>query len=206
MPPSSPADRSDADAARHDTGKTPPDILTREPRSTEQTHELANNAVLGAHYQPPETQIEHDEISSLTPELNPFQQAKSEAESQDEWRSLPRKEVILRRDAPESCSSEINDLSEALEGRLSLSQQPSISADQIRELSTRSFSRNAVYGNYGAQYSQEAPTRKGRCFRLVSFGAGDTVVHAGDNCEYDNLVHCFVDDCGTKQPYISLLL
>lgn len=205
MPPSSPADRSDADAARHGTGKTPPDILTREPRSTEQTHELANNAVLGAHYQPPETQIEHDEISSITPEFNSSQQAKSEAESLDGWRSLPEKEVILRRDVTQSCSSEINDLSEALESRLSLSQKPSISADQVRELSTRtrisSFSEIAAYYGLGAQYSQTPAYGEGNSISILRRRR-----RAGCVDRDDNVVHCFVDNCGTEKPYISILL
>ena len=150
MPLSSPVARSDTGTAPHDKGKTPPDALTKKHASTRKTHDLAKDTALGIQQQSRKTRIEHDKIANTTPKLKPFQRAKSEAQDLDDWHDLPEKKADLRRNVSTSCSSEINDLSAALESRLTLSKRRSASKARLRESKLQCWAPNrddAVYFN-----------------------------------------------------------
>ena len=210
MPPSSPTDRRKADNVRHDTGKDTPDILTREPRSTKQTHGLAHKAVLGAHCQPPKTQFERDEIAGPIVESNPSQRAKSDADGHDECHRLLEKEDVLREDVSKSCSSEINDLSRALESRLSLSERPT-KARALRRASKRRL-RDERHQNmfadvddsvrFGYSYGRGVSNYR----PIETTERGNASVHFGMTHGDNNILQCFVDGCETTKPFISFLL
>jgi hypothetical protein len=90
----------------------------------------------------------------MTPELNVSQQAKSEAEDLDGWHKLPEKEVALDQEVSTSYSYEINDLSRALESRLSLSEQPLTTADRARASTIRrTYDSSVVRDNARTQFA-----------------------------------------------------
>jgi hypothetical protein len=207
MSPCSLVGRSDTDAAQHDAGKTPPGTLTREHASTVQIDELTHNHVLGTDHHTPKTPIEHDEIASRTPELNPSQRAGSKAGGLDGWHEFPGGELTLSDVVSSCCSSEINDLSGALENRLTLSQQPSTSADDVRAsrlrwwLDSMKISDSArIQCSHSCGEAAEEESSRG------VIASGDAHTHLSVAQGHDNLVHCFVHGCDTKKPFISILL
>ena len=205
MPPSSPADRSDADTVRHDTGNTTPDIQTPEPRSTEQTHELAHYAVLGTHCQPPKTQFKRDDIAGAILESIPSQRAKSDADGLDDCHRFPEKEAVLREDFSTSWSSEINDLSRALESRLSLSERPT-KTEALRRASKRRLKDEKFNNMTTCGGLIRNPVRCSHYSLTEIMRSGSASANFGQAHEDNNLVQCFVDGCENTKPFISFLL
>lgn len=201
-PLSSPVVRSDTDTAPHDKGKTPPDALTKKHASTRKTHDLANDTALGIQQQSRKSKIEHDKIANTTPKLKPFQRAKSEAQDLDDWHDLPEKKADLRRNVSTSCSSEINDLSAALESRLSLSKRRSASKARLRALKLQYWADDF---KGGAVHYREPEYRDDRRYNSFTT-SGNASTHFGHGLGDGNLVQCFVDGCDTTKPFISFLL
>jgi hypothetical protein len=166
----------------------------------------------------------------MTPELTISQQAKSEAEELDDWHKLPKKEVALDKEVSTSYSSEINDLRRALESRLSLSEQPSTTADRARASTIRrTYESSIVRDNARTHFSHASEddsshhnfieiTATGHARAHFGNAYGDyrnhysfttrdgASAHFGQDLGDENLVQCFVDGCGTKKPYMSVLL
>ena len=205
MSHSSRADRSNAYNLRHNTGKTTPEILTREPRSTEQTHELAHSAVLETHYQPSKPQFECEEIAGPILDSNPSQRAKSDADGLDDCHRLLEKEAVLREDVSKSCSSEINDLSRALESRLSLSERPT-KTEALRRASKRRLKDEKFNNMTTCGGLIRNPVRCSHYSLTEIMRSGSASANFGQAHEDNNLVQCFVDGCENTKPFISFLL
>lgn len=194
MPPSSHLDPSDQiqDTISHDTCKTTPDTRCQERESNKGAHELQKVAAWSAPEspkQPPTTQVERDQVAGVL--SAPKHSQRSEPENMDGPHAPAKNKVVLGEDGSTSDQSEISRLSQALESRLTLSEQPSLHV------------RTTVGKTESEARRQSSNERRPFSSSRRRFSI---YTQNGPTCGDGGRVECFVSGCGTTKSFISELL